>query len=113
MASCVGQAQGAHRSRLEPSRLRADGIVGCPCATDECSHNKGIWGVGPSPGGGNRPAVQPNGLGIPCIKENQMKRIDVWSGMRERSTDNWLIHRSRLTHNLKKYAMSRCKNKEE
>ena len=64
MASCVTQAQGARRWRLGPSRLRADGVVECPCATDECSHNKGIWGVGPSPGGGNRPAVRPIWSGL-------------------------------------------------
>ena len=65
MASCVAQTQGAPHSRLGPRRLSADGALGCPCATERLSDYKGLWGVGPSPGGG-RDLLYQLGLGIPC-----------------------------------------------
>ena len=45
MASCVARV--AHRSLLGPSRLSADGVWGCPCATECFSHNKGYLGRRP------------------------------------------------------------------
>ena len=68
MASCVTQAQVAHRSHLGPSRLSADGVSGasapCPVAGKTCCTNMVR-------------AYLVN-------KENEMKRIGALSGMRWR-----------------------------
>ena len=78
MASCVGQTQGAHHLRLGSRRLRTDGVVDCPCATDEFSHTKGIRVSGasaPRPAAGTGSLYNQSSLGVPCIKENEMKRM--------------------------------------
>ena len=64
MASFVTQAQVAHRSLLGPSRLRADGGLGVLAHQLDSLIIRGIWGVGPSPGSGNRPAVKPTWSGL-------------------------------------------------
>ena len=69
MASCVTQAQVAHRSHLGPSRLSADGVSGesapCPAAGETCCKTDMVR------------AYLVN-------KDNEMKRINALSGMKWR-----------------------------
>ena len=86
MASFVAQTQGVHRSRFGSSRLGADGVLGCPCATTRFFHNKGYLGHWPLARRQEKARCKTNMVwAYPTYKENEMKRIGALHGM------GWLV----------------------